>query len=506
LSLEHLLAKLINVEKFLQHKDTPLRGQRDERDLDYIKQSILSEVKKIDMQRLRSTRYSSKAQNDEEENFSLTIAQFMYKIENLEQKFEKSISNVEKSLVDFSPDFNRVTDSKPLDAGMRQLIDENKSLNEKIASIENRSMYRDRASPTNSFSQDTRSLEKQIMNLKEIHSAEIKHIQTTHDKLMFQTKDMNRQKELRMQERIDLLSKTAGDRDLNIVRDLQFSLDKIRSITKPIYSQHIRDYPDFQPLQNERLEVTYSDFAVFLAKQATSYMHKLENFEQENQPFVQEEPLTYRSRDRSASRSPSRSHSRNRSPTSQLDKNTHYPSVTNLLSHQNEKNHFKNSFSKKEDSEYKRPKGGDISISDIDLQKALKIQQEFERQHNALVNELAPGIMHKPENKENHKINMRTVSVPNFVPYNLSHRDMSRKSLQTDIKETIHSERNRTFKDKGQYVTLSQDNSMERLAEQQSPYNASQNIRSVQMSSKMSPRSASNIKTKFGHLLHRKKA
>jgi len=119
-------------------------------------------------------------------------------------------------------------------------------------------------------------------------------------------------------------------------------------------------------------------------------MHKLENFEQENHPFVQEEPLTSRSRNRSASRSPnrsqSRSHSKSNSPTSQLERNSHYPSVTNLLSHQNEKNHFKNSFSKNEESGYKNPKTGDISISDIDLQKALKIQQEFERQHNALVN------------------------------------------------------------------------------------------------------------------------
>lgn len=54
-----------------------------------------------------------------------------------------------------------------------------------------------------------------------MHSTELRHIQATHEKMMFEVKEMHRQKEQRLQERIDLLSQTPADRDLNIVRDLQ---------------------------------------------------------------------------------------------------------------------------------------------------------------------------------------------------------------------------------------------------------------------------------------------
>ena len=103
LTLEHLLTKLLNLERFLQHKESPVSDQRDCRDLEYIKQSILSELKRIDLLRLKSSRYSPKSSNDDE-NFSLAIAQFMYKVDNLEQKFEKAIASVEREITDFSAD------------------------------------------------------------------------------------------------------------------------------------------------------------------------------------------------------------------------------------------------------------------------------------------------------------------------------------------------------------------------------------------------------------------
>ena len=59
-------------------------------------------LNKIDLQRLKSSRYSDK-NSGEDENFSLTISQYMYKIDNLTQKFEKSMELIEKSFSDFPP-------------------------------------------------------------------------------------------------------------------------------------------------------------------------------------------------------------------------------------------------------------------------------------------------------------------------------------------------------------------------------------------------------------------
>ena len=88
---------------------------------------------------------------------------------------------------------------------------------------------------------------------------------------------MHAQKELRLSERIEMLSKTfKKDQELHIVRDLQDALDKIRAILKPLYKQKIRDFPDFKMLKHERLEVGYADFAAFLAKHAVKYMESME--------------------------------------------------------------------------------------------------------------------------------------------------------------------------------------------------------------------------------------
>lgn len=248
----------------------------------------------------------------------------------------------------------------------------------------------------------------------------------------------------------------------------------------------MRDFPDFEPLKSERLEVMYTDFAVFLAKQSASLMRKLEDINYEPDHSVNEEE-TYKQ--------PYVSFNKERA--------NNYPSVTNLLSHQNEEIQFQAFEENQPSPNYKIMRENSIDqIDDSDLQKALRIQQEFERQHNLLLKDLSPG---RNQNKENLRINSRTVSVPNFVPCNLSQREFSRKSLHTDIKETIHSERNKVFQDRGHYVTLSQDNSLDRLTENQSPYTASQNIKSLQMSAKITPRSSSNFKSKFGHLFHKKK-
>ena len=82
---------------------------------------------------------------------------------------------------------------------------------------------------------------------------------------------------------------------------------------------------------------------------------------------------------------------------------------------------------------------------------------------------------------------------------------LSRKSLHTDIRDNIHSQRNQVFEDKGKYVTLSQDHSLDRLADEEEPdYNASQNIKSLHMSAKITPRSSSNFKG-FRQLLSKRK-
>ena len=94
MSFDHLLTNLLSLEKIALNKESSDEGVKDDRDLEYIKQSILGEIKKIDLQRLSSTRYISKTISDDE-NFSLTVAQFMYKIDNLETKFKKSIRSIE---------------------------------------------------------------------------------------------------------------------------------------------------------------------------------------------------------------------------------------------------------------------------------------------------------------------------------------------------------------------------------------------------------------------------
>ena len=303
---------------------------------------------------------------------------------------------------------------------------------------------------------------------------------------MFEVKEMHRQKEQRLQERIDLLSKNYDcERDLNIIRDLQGALDKIRAITKPIYNQKIRDFPDFQQVKNERLEVTYTDFAVFLAKQAIQYFDKLEDVDSADEdPRIEDEEDGI---------------NRAASPSIPFSNNNPYPSVTNLLGNVSEKNHFKSGRSSSSPG-FMSPHGN-LPITDEDLQKAFRIQQEFQRQHQLLVREISP---HRSAEKENTRINQRTVSEPNFVPCNLSQRELSRKSLHTDIRDTIHSQRNKVFEDKGQFVTLSHDHSLERAPEEDSPAKSNQFIRSLHMSAKITPRGSSNFKRKFGHLFSRK--
>ena len=185
-------------------------------------------LNKIDLQRLKSSRYSDK-NSGEDENFSLTISQYMYKIDNLTQKFEKSMEFIEKSFSDFPPApqnlENLKIDSQP--TNNQDSFLKIKELQERIRLLEGGNY-------------DEKGLERQILSLKEIHSTEIKHLKASHDKIVYELKDINKQKEQRLQERIDLLSKTYDTgKDLYIVRDLQGALDKIRSITKPIYTQKI---------------------------------------------------------------------------------------------------------------------------------------------------------------------------------------------------------------------------------------------------------------------------
>lgn len=475
----------MNVEKIVLHKESMTLEHGDERDLEYIKQSILSEIKKIDMQRLKSNRYTDSNIN-EEENFSLKISQFMYKVDNLSQKFEKSLITIEKSLVDLAPPEKSMSQSE----SQRNLLLQNQLLQEKINDLENLHRQSHKSLSIRSMSPyDEKSNDRQVLGLKEIHATEIKHLQTSHEKIVYELKELSKQKEQRLQERIDMLSTHSGYKDLHIVRDLQGALDKIRAITKPIYDQKVRDFPDFSPLKSERLEVMYADFTVFLAKQAIVYFNKLEDVNYKEDEFYIERD--YDEED-----------VRSQSPRQPFGRNSSYPSVTNLLGGHNDKNHFKNTGN----SPALKSIGGTLSITDDDLQKALRIQQEFTRQHELLSREISPHKIQKPVEKENVRHNPGTVSVPNFAPYQLSQRELSRNSLHTDIRDTIHSQRNIVFQDPSHFVTLSQDHPHERLSQSKSKdFSASQNIKSLQKSAKIAPQSSSSFKTKFSHLFHKKK-
>ena len=97
LTLEHLVAKAVNMEKLVGHKESLILENVDERDMEYVKQSVLSEIKKIDMARLRTYRYSEHTPS-EDENFSLAVSQYLYKIDNLSQKYVASMAKIKESL------------------------------------------------------------------------------------------------------------------------------------------------------------------------------------------------------------------------------------------------------------------------------------------------------------------------------------------------------------------------------------------------------------------------
>ena len=235
---------------------------------------------------MKSQRFStSKDNSSSDDNFSLAVSQFLYKIDTLQNKFDRCLENIERT-------FRSIQD----DTGIQNIDElkiENHMLLAKVKEYEakNENYSHQNHTPTyypsckyilfsNIFltlANDRRRVDREIVSLKDIHASEIKHLQTSHEKLVYEIKEMHAQKEQRLQERIEMLSKTfEKDQELNIVRDLQEALDKIRAITKPVYNQKIRDCPDFRILKNERLEVTYVDFVTYLAKQAIRYMDKLE--------------------------------------------------------------------------------------------------------------------------------------------------------------------------------------------------------------------------------------
>lgn len=263
-------------------------------------------------------------------------------------------------------------------------------------------------------------------------------MQTSHDKIVHELKEMFSQKEQRFQERISLLSSHyGGENNLKIVRSLQEGLDKIRALTKPIYTHKIRDFPDFQPLKNDRLEVTYVDFVAFLAKQAINYMNKLEEIEPDEEPRYQIEE----------------DEDINRPYSPQLHNQSPYPSVTNLIGHDSSRVNFKD-IQNASHSNLKKSNSV-LSITDTDIQKAIRIQNEFQRQHELLLREFSPDKM---QMKENINTNMRSESRQDHESHILSQRTASRRSINPEVKETIRSQRNLTFDEGAKFVTLSQDN------------------------------------------------
>lgn len=196
---------------------------------------------------------------------------------------------------------------------------------------------------------------------------------------------------------------------------------KLDQLPNQFTLKKFRDFPDFEQIKNERLEVMYADFAVFLAKQAIVFLNRLET------PDYNDNDL-YSYRNKSDDyRQNEEENNKNLTISQPFGGNSDYPSVTNLHS-QVEKNHFRNypqniSSAKNENQQF--------SVMDEDLEKALRIQQEFQRQHNLLSRELSSQRKPECQEKENtHTENNQdfnefenlgqnhpgTVSVPNFAP------------------------------------------------------------------------------------------
>jgi hypothetical protein len=180
----------MNIEKCVKNQESMTFEHSDDRDLEYIKQSILSEIKKIDMQRLKSARYTDSNVNDEE-NFSLKISQYMYKVNNLSQKFEKSIATIEKSIVNLTPE-----KSMPYSESQRNLHLQNQLLQDKINDLENLHRQSHKSLNIKAMSPyDDSGYERQMLGLKEIHLTDIKNLQTNHEKITYELKEMHKQKE-----------------------------------------------------------------------------------------------------------------------------------------------------------------------------------------------------------------------------------------------------------------------------------------------------------------------
>ena len=88
-------------------------------------------LNKLDLHRLRSNRYSSNKLKDDE-NFSVSVAQFMYKLDNIDAKLKKSLSKIEELCIEK----NKTIQDHIEDDVLAELNIQNKLLQERVTEIE----------------------------------------------------------------------------------------------------------------------------------------------------------------------------------------------------------------------------------------------------------------------------------------------------------------------------------------------------------------------------------
>ena len=231
------------------------------------------------------------------------------------------------------------------------------------------------------------------------------------------------------------------------------------------------------------------DFVVFLAKQTLGYIHKVNEFKSENEEkcdVYQDQPI---------------------SPSLRLNYQSSYPSVTNLLGNEQNNVHFKanNSMNNSMLMESK----SSSTITEEDIHKALKVQNEFHKQNELLSREFSPN---KLTLNDVDKFNSRTLSRQEINPL-LSQKAGSKSSVNFDEKDSIKSQQNIELNTKWKFVTLSQQNDKSKNIEQYigkmlntQKYNRKgTKIKYLKSSTQIIPRSDGTFKSKFKHLFKKKK-
>ena len=134
----------------------------------------------------------------------------MYKLENLDLKIKKTFTSIENLVININ---KSIKDQMEYDE-ISELKLQNNLLLCRVKDLENKyhqwinsslSAISPKGSPNN--------VADKIRQIKHLHSIEINDLQTSHEKEVFYIKDLFKQKEQRLKERIDFLSQSYGNED-----------------------------------------------------------------------------------------------------------------------------------------------------------------------------------------------------------------------------------------------------------------------------------------------------